>query len=274
MVPTRSQSGFSLVELSIVLVILGLLTGGILAGQSLIRAAELRAVPTEYNRWITATRTFQDKYFALPGDMTNASGFWGAFDGNDGRNADCRAEQPAIATCNGNGDGQIEPLNNSVNTYETYLFWKHLENAGLIEGKYTGSPTNFAGNSICATTTAYLAGCNMPKSRFDNNGAWLALYRGNLIGDPYLFDGTYNHILMLLAGTNAPLDPNSPLMRAEELWNIDSKIDDGRPASGKVVAGRWNICSTGAANTASGANATYALTSSNKNCMPVFREVF
>ncbi|MFM9890490.1 MAG: type II secretion system protein, partial [Rickettsiales bacterium] len=70
--------GFSLVELSIVLVILGLLTGGILSGQSLIRAAELRSVSTEYNRYVTAVQTFRDKYFALPGDMTNAQSFWGS----------------------------------------------------------------------------------------------------------------------------------------------------------------------------------------------------
>lgn len=58
------KRGFSLVELSIVLVILGLLTGGILAGQSLIRAAELRAVSTEYSRYATAVQSFRDKYFA------------------------------------------------------------------------------------------------------------------------------------------------------------------------------------------------------------------
>ena len=69
---------FSLVELSIVLVILGLLTGGILAGQSLIRAAELRAVTTEYQRYVAAVQTFRDKYMALPGDMPNAIAFWGA----------------------------------------------------------------------------------------------------------------------------------------------------------------------------------------------------
>ncbi|PZP83692.1 MAG: type II secretion system protein, partial [Azospirillum brasilense] len=56
--------GFSLVELSIVLVILGLLTGGILGGQSLIRAAELRTISTDANRYITAAQTFRDKYFA------------------------------------------------------------------------------------------------------------------------------------------------------------------------------------------------------------------
>ena len=69
---------FSLVELSIVLVILGLLTGGILTGQSLIRAAEMRSIVTELQRYQTAARSFQDKYFALPGDMRNATDFWGA----------------------------------------------------------------------------------------------------------------------------------------------------------------------------------------------------
>ena len=70
--------GFSLVELSIVLVILGLLTGGILAGQSLIRASELRAATAEYQRYATSIQSFRDKYMALPGDMTNATRFWGS----------------------------------------------------------------------------------------------------------------------------------------------------------------------------------------------------
>ena len=69
------DKGFSLVELSIVLVILGLLIGGILTGQSLIRAAELRSVTTQYQGYVTAVNTFRDKYFALPGDMPNAIDF-------------------------------------------------------------------------------------------------------------------------------------------------------------------------------------------------------
>ena len=73
----RTRYGFSLVELSIVLVILGLLVGGVLTGQSLIRAAELRSVSTEYSRYVASVHTFRDKYFALPGDMTNATQFWG-----------------------------------------------------------------------------------------------------------------------------------------------------------------------------------------------------
>ncbi len=71
------RHGFSLVELSIVLVILGLLTGGILAGKSLMRASELRAVSTEYQRYLTAAQSFRGKYFELPGDFSKAQSFWG-----------------------------------------------------------------------------------------------------------------------------------------------------------------------------------------------------
>jgi len=55
--------GFSLVELAIVLVILGLLVGGVLTGRVLIRASELRTVTTQYQGNVTAARSFRDKYF-------------------------------------------------------------------------------------------------------------------------------------------------------------------------------------------------------------------
>src|ERR1700712_5143764 len=98
----KQQHGFSLVELSIVLVILGLLVGGVLSGQSLIRAAELRSVTTEYQRYTTAVGTFRDKYFALPGDMNNAASFgW-----KDGAGS---------SVANGDGNGQV----NSTGTANT-----------------------------------------------------------------------------------------------------------------------------------------------------------
>ena len=133
------RSAFSLVELSIVLVILGLLTGGILAGQNLIRAAELRSVTTQMTQYRTAFYTFRDKYFAIPGDMRNAIDFWGAQDGADGVGLDCFNDPSSTqATCNGDGDGDIQlyPMT------ETYRAWQHLANAGLIEGTYTGAGTS------------------------------------------------------------------------------------------------------------------------------------
>ena len=87
----NQRHAFSLVELSIVLVILGLLVGGVLSGQSLIRAAQLRSVTTQFANYRAAVFTFRDKYFALPGDMANASAFWGSAGGTGADAADAGA---------------------------------------------------------------------------------------------------------------------------------------------------------------------------------------
>ena len=128
------RHAFSLVELSIVLVILGLLVGGILAGQSLIRAAELRSITSQYAQYIAAVGAFRDKYFALPGDFTKATDFWTAADVDP---ATCRtAVGTGTATCNGNGNGVIASFTLGVD--EHFRAWQHLANAGLIEGTYSG----------------------------------------------------------------------------------------------------------------------------------------
>src|SRR5688572_8582479 len=142
------RRGFSLVELSIVLVILGLLTGGILAGQSLIRAAELRSVTSEFQRYSTALGAFRDKYFAIPGDMTNAVSFWTVA-------AACPsvAATAAAGVCNGNGDGQITALatgtcNGTNCGNEIFGIWEHLAYAGLVEGSYTGAPNSATATAV------------------------------------------------------------------------------------------------------------------------------
>jgi prepilin-type N-terminal cleavage/methylation domain-containing protein len=133
------RHGFSLVELSIVLVILGLLTGGILTGKSLIRASELRGVTTEYQRYITATRTFRDRYFALPGDLRDATRFWSRMNGN----ADCvtNSSAPIVTStgvCDGDGNSVLDVATAAGAAGERHQYWRHLAQAGLIEGTYTG----------------------------------------------------------------------------------------------------------------------------------------
>ena len=112
----RPQQGFSLIELSIVLVIIGLLTGGILTGQSLIRASEVRSVATEVAKYRTAVMSFRDQYKALPGDMKNATTFWGSM-------TNCGAASPSgtgTQTCNGNNDRDIDAPAAAAQTGEMF----------------------------------------------------------------------------------------------------------------------------------------------------------
>lgn len=114
------KKGFTLLELSIVLVIIGLIIGGVTAGQDLIRAAELNAVNNQINQYRVAINTFKLKYNQLPGDMTNAQSYWPSCVDN------------GVNTCNGDGDGVV------IFGSEGYRFWQHLSLAGLIAGSYNG----------------------------------------------------------------------------------------------------------------------------------------
>jgi prepilin-type N-terminal cleavage/methylation domain-containing protein len=117
------RAAFSLIELSIVLVILGLLVGGVLAGRSLIHASELKHDINTLQQYQTATLGFRDKYLGLPGDLLNAQSFWPACTG----------------TCNGNGNGMIRPLPDPND--EPARVFEHLSRAGLISGSYNGDPS-------------------------------------------------------------------------------------------------------------------------------------
>ena len=243
--------GFSLVELSIVLVILGLLTGGILAGQNLIRAAELRAVTTEFNQYQTAVQTFRDKYFALPGDMRNAEDFWGTMSSGTCPNA---TGGSGTQTCNGNGNGIIEESGAASQSNERFAFWKHLANAGLIEGSYTGIAS-------VDGPADHVRGENAPASRLSSAG-WAARYWEPRVSDSRLFAGEYEHVLWVGAESSGNNGFNDAVFTPTEQWNLDTKMDDGLPAQGRlVVRDRRNGCTT----TADGAteltsSATHAAT--------------
>jgi prepilin-type N-terminal cleavage/methylation domain-containing protein len=262
---TKEQvhGGFSLVELSIVLVILGLLIGGILSGQALIRAAELRAVTTEYNTYVTTTQTFRDKYFALPGDMTNATQFWNAepLANCPGTNA---TPSTTTATCNGRGIGQVTWNETAGSGYgaSSHRYWQHLANAGLIEGRYTGvyGAGGCNGNGSCTTDL----GINAPKSRISNAG-WSVAYMGTVgSGHPYYFAGNYENAFYVGATITGSWT-YAPMMKAEEAWNIDTKIDDGRPGLGRVKT--WhNTFHPNCASTDVPATAVYQLANTNVGC--------
>ena len=276
--------GFSLVELSIVLVILGLLTGGILAGKSLIRAFELRSIAVDYNRYITASRAFRDKYFAIPGDMTNATSFWGVLAGTGG-DATCQGTAATdTATCNGDGDGVLRNPGISPNIAEHFRYWQHLANAGLIEGRYSGF------NSVGGSPSGRVPGTNVPFSKmrdaffYAQNGlGWTTNASTNndyYAGTASLFAGNYGKNLLYFGnatGSSSVAD-SQPLL-PEEAWNIDSKMDDGQPTTGSVMAFKGNGTNTNCTSTAGGAPSgdgvsVYLLSSSLKDCSLYFVRSF
>lgn len=113
----KRNSGFSLVELSVSLTIIGLLVAGVMSGKELIGMSELRSGLSESQEINSAIKQFELTYNALPGDMDNADEFWSS-------------------TSNGNNDGEVDIAN------EQFLAIQHLGLAKLIDGEYIGKPTS------------------------------------------------------------------------------------------------------------------------------------
>lgn len=259
------SKAFSLVELSIVLVILGLLTGGILAGQSLIRAAELRSLPTQAAQYHSAIYSFRNKYMALPGDFDQATRFWGV--DPDGCPSHGNWQAGKTQTCDGNNNGRIDTKP------EYFRFWQQLAAAGMIEGSYSGvtGPTN-SGN---CNQIDHIPGTNVPALRLSRSGVGTSFIADQTPGSiNYMFAGQYGNTMTMGAVING-CNPIGGLFLPEEAWNIDTKLDDGKPGMGGLVTRvscvgdgcmpNCNDASNSAVVTAA-ANAQYLLTGTSRAC--------
>jgi prepilin-type N-terminal cleavage/methylation domain-containing protein len=138
----RDHSGFTLIELSIVLVIIGLLVGGVLVARDLIEAASVRKDMATVEKYNTAIITFKMKYNALPGDMTNPTQF--GFDANaygDG-NGKIVSDYFGCTVMNLGNDCGLRP--------EWFYVAHHLGRAGLIElsGNYEMTWPNYYNYNI------------------------------------------------------------------------------------------------------------------------------
>ena len=251
---TSARAAFTLVEIAIVIVIIGLLTGSMVAGFSYIKNAEIATMMSETKYYTNAFLQFQERYHAVPGDLGGAPGATMASD-----------IWPGVG--NGDGNGLIRANGAGGNTAELFYVFQHLAHAGLIDGNYTGL------SSDGTTTTAYAkAGVNVPGSAsfgvsylFNHPDALDGNVSGGL--DPFYFDGLYTHVLIVagLTPTGNSL-PNVPFLTPKQALALDTKFDDGKPGTGWVMTpvpaalptcATSNTPSTAVYNTTYNANACY-----------------
>lgn len=219
------KRGFTLVELSIVLVIIGLLIGGILVGQSLINSAQLQAVIRQVSQYDGAAMNFKTKYKSLPGDSKSFS--------------------PA-----GDGDGSIYSSQHlldggSGSMKETLNFWMHQSQAGMLAQTFKGNATY---NSFSGDWTGFSPHLNYGKSCYLNAVTVPAQ-------DYYAGGSTW----VISSVTTSIYGPNyDDCLTPMEAFTLDAKIDDGNPKGGNlqvnyeyhgpVIQGMGPYCTANATN--------------------------
>ncbi len=236
----RTNRGFTLIELSIVLVVIGLIIGGIFVGKDMIRSSELNNLTSQMQQVQAAVLTFRDKYSSLPGDSANAYLFFG------------NACDPTPSNCNGNGNGKIENTGPSWAYQESFRFFQHLSLAGLIPGSYTGIFNNAVTPGVNVPALKISSAASIWPYYWDKQSYFRVNYDS---ADPADRAGERANILAV-GYTFMPL-------RTDEAMRIDLKVDDGKPGTGDLIGAPYtNGCST----TNNPATAEYKLTMTDMAC--------
>ena len=192
----NKQRGYTLVEIAIVLVIIGLLLGSVLKGQELISSAQVRNLADQSSSIQAAYYGFVDRYRRNPGDMPASQA--------------CRDIGPEVPGCPGSdvgGDG-----NGFINSFqEASALWAHLSASGFIQGNYGGRATD---------PTTYMTPPNAPVNAF--GGLLLLSHSGD-----YLPQDRSPTKLNLVLGRMIPV---------KIIREFDAKLDEGMPTSGTVRA--------------------------------------
>jgi prepilin-type N-terminal cleavage/methylation domain-containing protein len=215
----QQEAGFTLVELAIVMIIIGLLIGGILKGQELIANARSTATIGQVKSLDAAVSTFRDKYASLPGDILAP---------------DTRLSGCTTAPCSnpGNGSGRIDipaglGTGLTAATQEGAVAFAHMSAADLIS------------NIDLTVNTAPTFGVLLPEANI-GGGFWLGFSGGAAAGVAAgnLRLGHY----LVLNGTTATVAAGTGALSASEAARLDRKMDDGLPLAGSVQAANFPVC--------------------------------
>jgi prepilin-type N-terminal cleavage/methylation domain-containing protein len=206
------QNGFTLIELAVVMIIIGLIIGGVMLGHTMVKSANIRSVMAQVEQFKTASNTFKTKYNCMAGDCANATSL-------------------LSGTANGNGNYRFDGGGARHTDNEVLLFWQHLSYAQLIPGNYT----------TVAPGAVYVADINFPSSKLGGNyGVWdLRAYNsgGAYPASGKLFPANYNNNIILGKpwGDTSSKIPLVNVMSGYDALEIDTKFDDGLPAYGNII---------------------------------------
>jgi prepilin-type N-terminal cleavage/methylation domain-containing protein len=208
----QPYSGFTLIELAIVILIIGLITGGIISGQFLVSQASLRSVINDVNQIKSAVNNFYLQYNALPGDLKNASSYW--------------------STSNGNGNGYIDGTYNACGNPESLLAWRHLTLSESYPGNFTGT----------SSTPCAIIGTNIAGSKI-KGGSYHLWSTPTLSGKIFnSFSGNFIHLGSYTTSDNSIM---GAILLPSDGRDLDAKIDDGKANKGTVLASDGNGTTTG-----------------------------